>query len=59
MLRHFRQTEINPRMSATDRAKIFVPFAALKGFEQAVEGKCDNYVVKGELTDDNTQGKDF
>lgn len=40
----------HPRMSAADRAKIFMPFAALKGYEEAVAEKGDNYVVQGELS---------
>lgn len=40
----------HPRMSTADRAKIFMPFAALKGYEQAVAEKGDSYVVQGELS---------
>ncbi|MDD3403777.1 MAG: hypothetical protein PHQ72_10540 [Hespellia sp.] len=29
----------HPRMSNSDRAKIFAPFAALKGYEEAIEAK--------------------
>lgn len=39
----------HPRMSTADRAKIFMPFAALKGYEQAVAEKGDSYVAQGEL----------
>ena len=40
------------RMSIADRAKIFSPFAALKGFEEAIEKK--NIIIKPrtELTDE-------
>lgn len=31
------------RMSIEDRAKIFMPFAALRGFEEAVERKQKEY----------------
>lgn len=42
-----------PRMSVADRAKIFMPFAALKGYEAAiadmqrfVEGEVEREVIK-------------
>ena len=32
-----RPAPTHPRMNLGDRAKIFVPFAALKGYEEALE----------------------
>ncbi|MCI5855867.1 MAG: hypothetical protein MR016_00660 [Agathobacter sp.] len=32
-------TQKHPRMSRADRAKIFSPFAALKGYEEAIAAK--------------------
>lgn len=32
-----RPTPSRPRMDRADRAKIFMPFAALKGYEEALE----------------------
>lgn len=32
-----RPKSIRPKMSLRDRAKIFMPFAALKGYEEAIE----------------------
>lgn len=42
-----------PSMSRVDRAKIFMPFAALKGYEEAIEEKQRFRVEKTELS----QGK--
>lgn len=40
------------RMTMEDRAKIFLPFAALKGFEDAIEAKQRIVVEKSELSED-------
>lgn len=37
-LKNFDTTK-HPRMSHTDRAKIFAPFSALKGYEEAIAAK--------------------
>ena len=34
----------HPKMSREARAKIFAPFAALKGFEEAIEETNSNYI---------------
>lgn len=36
----------HPRMSMQDRAKIFAPFAALRGFEEAIVKKQQEVKVK-------------
>lgn len=43
---------LHPKMNMQDRAKIFLPFAALKGYEEAIEEKQKIYVPKKELTED-------
>lgn len=40
------------KMPLSDRAKIFLPFAALKGYEEAIEKKQRIIVPKSELSDD-------
>ena len=42
----------HPRMLLSQRAKIFSPFAALKGFEEAIDEKVQVYVEKRELNDE-------
>ena len=42
----------HPRMDLGQRAKIFSPFAALKGFEQAIEEKLELYEEKRELNEE-------
>ena len=39
-------------MRLSQRAKIFSPFAALKGFEEAIDEKVQRYVEKRELNDE-------
>lgn len=34
-----------PRMSTSDRAKIFAPFAALKGFEESISEAGEQHIV--------------
>ena len=41
----------HPPMPLSQRAKIFSPFAALKGFEEAIEAKSRLYVEKRELNE--------
>ncbi|MGN0316933.1 MAG: hypothetical protein ACI4E1_03250 [Lachnospira sp.] len=47
------------RMSAQNRAKIFLPFAALKGYEEAIEGRQKICVPKAELTEDGRDKLDI
>ncbi len=42
----------HPKMPLSRRAKIFSPFAALKGFEEAIGEKLERYVDKRELTEE-------
>lgn len=42
----------HPRMSIEDRAKIFAPFAALKGYEEAIEAKQRIVVPRIELSEE-------
>ncbi len=42
----------HPKMRMNQRAKIFSPFSALKGFEEAIDEKLARYVSKRELTDE-------
>ena len=39
----------------SQRAKIFSPFAALKGFEEAIDEKVQRYVEKRELSDEEQE----
>jgi hypothetical protein len=41
-----------PSMSRADRAKIFMPFAALKGYDEAIEEKQKLIKEKMELSED-------
>ncbi len=47
------------KMSRENRAKQFMPFAALKGFEEALEKKEKIVVPKAELCDDYKEQLDF
>ena len=42
-------------MLLSQRAKIFSPFAALKGFEEAIDEKVQRYVEKRELNDEQQE----
>ncbi len=42
----------HPKMLLSQRAKIFSPFAALTGFEEAIDEKVRPYVEKRELNDE-------
>lgn len=42
----------HPRMAMEDRAKIFAPFAALKGYEEAIAAKQRIIVSKAELSEE-------
>ena len=43
----------HPKMQLSQRAKIFSPFAALKGFEEAIDEKVQVYVEKRELSEED------
>lgn len=45
----------HPKMLLSQRAKIFSPFAALKGFEEAIDEKIQVYVEKRELNDEEQE----
>ena len=45
----------HPRMPLSQRAKIFSPFAALTGFEEAIDAKLERYVEKRELTEEEQE----
>ncbi len=45
----------HPKMQLSQRAKIFSPFAALKGFEEAIGEKVRVYVEKRELNDEEQE----
>ena len=45
----------HPKMLLSQRAKIFSPFAALKGFEEAIDEKVQRYVEKRELSDEEQE----
>ncbi|MDF2487072.1 MAG: hypothetical protein K0R46_3240 [Herbinix sp.] len=42
----------HPRMQVEDRAKIFAPFAALKGYEEAIAGKQKIVVPRIEMSEE-------
>lgn len=55
MLRYPEETKEqirHPRMTNADRAKIFAPFAALKGYEEAIAAKQRIVVPKIELSEE-------
>lgn len=48
----------HPPMQLSQRAKIFSPFAALKGFEESIDGKRRLYVEKRELNEEEQAALD-
>lgn len=48
----------HPRMKTEDRAKIFVPFAALKGYEEAIAAKKKIVVSRIELSEESKENLD-
>lgn len=48
----------HPKMQLSLRAKIFSPFAALTGFEEAIEEKLALYVEKRELSEEEQRALD-
>lgn len=49
----------HPRMSIQDRAKIFAPFAALKGYEEAITTKQKIVVSRIELSEESKECLDL
>lgn len=49
----------HPRMSVEDRAKIFAPFAALKGYEEAIAAKQKVVVPRIELSEESKEYLDL
>ncbi len=49
----------HPRMSIEDRAKIFAPFAALKGYEEAIASKQKIVVPRIELSEESKENLDL
>lgn len=49
----------HPKMSIEDRAKIFAPFAALKGYEEAIAAKQKNVVPRTELSEESKEYLDL
>lgn len=45
----------HPRMQIQDRAKIFAPFAALKGYEEAIEAKQKIVVPRIQLSEESKE----
>ena len=45
----------HPKMPLGQRAKIFSPFAALRGFEEAIDRKRETYVSKIELSEEDQE----
>ena len=45
----------HPKMQLGQRAKIFSPFAALRGFETAIDSKLERYVGRAELTEEDQE----
>lgn len=43
------------KMDVSNRAKQFAPFAALKGFEEAIRAKETVYIPKAELTQESVE----
>ena len=43
----------HPKMPLSQRAKLFSPFAALRGFEEAIESKLERYVSRVELNEED------
>lgn len=48
---------MHPRMSTANRAKIFSPFAALRGYEEEIAAECEDHlkVSKIELSDEDKE----
>ncbi len=49
----------HPRMRIEDRAKIFIPFAALKGYEEAIAAKEKIVVARMELSEEAKEHLDI
>lgn len=49
----------HPRMEVEDRAKIFAPFAALKGYEEAISAKQKIVVPRIELSEESKEYLDL
>jgi hypothetical protein len=49
----------HPKMSIEDRAKIFAPFAALKGYEEAIAVKQKNVVPRIDLSEESKEYLDL
>lgn len=49
----------HPRMKVEDRAKIFAPFAALKGYEEAITAKQKIIVPRMELSEESKEYLDL
>jgi hypothetical protein len=49
----------HPRMQVEDRAKIFAPFAALKGYEEAIAAKQKIVVPRIELSEESKEDLDL
>lgn len=49
----------HPRMKVEDRAKIFAPFAALKGYEEAIAAKQKIVVPRVELSEESKEDLDL
>ncbi len=45
----------HPKMPLSRRAKIFSPFAALRGFEEAIDSKLERYVSRVELNEEEQE----
>lgn len=48
----------HPKMQLSQRAKLFSPFSALRGFEEAIDSKLECYVDKRELTEEESEALD-
>ena len=48
----------HPKMRLSQRAKIFSPFSALKGFEEAIDEKLQRYVCRRELNEEEQRRLD-
>ena len=53
-----RPKSIRPKMSLRDRAKIFMPFAALKGYEEAIEYQKIELKERVELSEEGKEELD-
>ncbi len=49
----------HPKMNLDDRAKIFMPFAALKGYEDAIKEKQRVIVPRKELSEESKESIDY